>query len=174
MATINAKSFKTVLKSWTTSQEKQRDVLQALLVFGFEQFKDHGNTGFLTEAINGVAKVKSIPTNNVKEYIKAHANVALHQAKDGPFAWVFKKSGKEVKVTMPTVSWYDHTANKNTKPTADVDGLALLRTALVKGLKAAKEGKLKAGQAATLEQIKGLVAGLLDPSKEVKPNAVLA
>jgi len=183
---MTAVTFKTTLKSWTTGQEKQRDVLQALIVFGLEQFKSSGNTGFLTEAINGVIRVKSIPTNNIKEYIKAHANVVLHQVKEpkvGQLPWVFKKQGKDVVVTMPTVVWYEHTSNKSNKPKADIDGLALLRNALVKALNASKEGKLKAGQAQTIQEVSNAIKAMLDPSYkpalatdsgEVKPNALQA
>lgn len=166
MTAINAKNFRSTLTNWTKGQEKQRDVLQALIVFGLLQYKEHGNTGFLSEAINGVMKVRAIPTNNVKEYIKAHANVVLHENKkatDKELRFVFKKQGKDVKVTEPTVVWYEHKTNKNTKPVADIDGLQLVRNALVKAATALENGKLKAGQADDLRALIAATRELLAP-----------
>lgn len=175
---VTAKTFRRTLSAWTTSQTKQRDVLHHLLMFGFQQYKDHGNTGFLSEAICSVIKVKSLPTNNIKEYVKAHANVALHQVKDakpGDLQWVFKKQGKEVKVTMPTIVWYAHTTNKSAKPIEDIDGLKLLRNALIKALKADTDGKLKAGQQATVKKAAAMLKELLDTAVKVdKPNGLTA
>lgn len=164
----NQAGFKKLLTNWTTGQVKQRDQLQDCLLYGLKQYKDHGNLTPLSEVVCSIDKVRTIKTDYIKEYIKAHANVRLTKGEDKALPWVFKKHGKDIDVKEPTLAWYDHSSNK-TKVTEDVDGLALLRAALVKALKADTAGKLKAGQSATIKKASELLKDMLNPSAESKP-----
>lgn len=172
-------AFKRSLTNWRTGQTKQREALQDCILFGLKQYADHGNTTPLSEVMCALHAAKTVKADYVKEYIKAHANVRLTANKDNKeLPWLFKKNGKDVVVTEPQVAWYDHSSNK-TKPTADVDGLAKLRSALAMALKAEKEGKLKAGQSSLLHKAVEALRPILDPKAEKemqgdKPQAMPA
>lgn len=168
----NQTGFKRLLTGWTTGQVKQRDQLQECILYGLKQANDHENLTPLSEVICAVDKVRTIKTDYIKEYIKAHANVRLTKGEDKALPWVFKKHGKTLDVKEPQVAWYDHSSNK-TKVTSDVDGLAKLRAALASILKAEKEGKLKAGQSAIVHKIVDATRDLLDPKAEKPALAVV-
>lgn len=138
MATItNAKEFSAKLRGFKTSSNAIRENLQALLEYGFQQYKDHqGNATPLTEVMQVVSEVRTVPAKTIKAYIGAHANVAyIKNKKTG--AMVFRKNGQEVVVTMPETPWYAHEANKANDAMPDlVDPVAILQAALTKVAKA--------------------------------------
>lgn len=162
------KEFNTTLKGVITSAKNQRDKIQALIVSGLEEYQEHGNTGQLSRLIQAVVGVRSLPTNTLRDFIKAHANVMFTKAKDG--SYVFKKmtGEKEVAVTIPDVTWYNWKGNPNKNPNLDFDVAKALSQMVKRVAKAMDEGKVKEGQ----EEEASLV--LSDLSKLEKRIAELA
>lgn len=105
MTTITTKNFKRKLSAVITSTKAMRVNVQLLIDFGLEQYRDHGNASYLSAILNQCIGVKALPTITLKDYIKEHANLRWVKLKDGSHG--FKKDGKEVAVTMPTVVWYE-------------------------------------------------------------------
>lgn len=156
---ITAKNFKSKLAGFKTSILTQRDNLQEFLEFGLLHYKKHGNTLYLSQTLNVCVGVKALPTKAIKDYIKDHANVTWAKNKDGDM--IFKKSGKQVEVTMPSVIWYNskHVAKDQAK--ADMDVLARTKTLLTSLNNALKDGHVKEGQHEIALKIKQDLEGLL-------------
>jgi len=148
MKTITAQTFNTRLSSFIKSQKTQRDTLQALLVFGLAFYKgditgESGDTGYLSSIMNSCIGVKSLPSNTIKDYIKAHANVKWGKSvKKGSTALVFTKSSKVVEVELPTQTWYDYHSEKNTV-TTDYDETKSIKMLMDTITKRIKSGHIK-------------------------------
>ena len=143
---LTSANFKRKLASFLTAAKTQRDNAQEFIVFGLEQFRDHGNTGFLTMFLNGCVGIKSMPTRTLKDYIVEHAGVVYAKLKDDTYG--FKKSGKgDPQVTMPEVVWYEWEGGKHNK-VKPMDVVALAKSLITRIEKAQKEGKIKDEQAA--------------------------
>lgn len=156
---ITAKNFKSKLAGFKNSMLTQRDNLQEFLEFGLLHYKENGNTVYLSQTLNVCVGVKALPTNAIKEYIKEHANVQWKKNKDGDM--VFKKVGKQVEVTMPSVIWYNskHVAKDQAK--ADMDVLARTKSLLTSLTKALNDGHVKEGQHEIAIKIQKDLEGLL-------------
>lgn len=176
MTIQNAKEFAAKLRGFKTSAANIRDNLQALLVYGFEQYRDHqGNATPLTEVMSVVSEVRTIPAKTIKAYIGAHANVALVKNK-GTGKLVFKKNGKEVEVTMPVVPWYAHEANKANDALPDyLDPIAILQDAAGKIAKAYEAGLIPESRLDTIPMLRESLAGIMAmdklPKTSLKRNA---
>jgi len=123
---LSNKQFNSKLNGVLRSASTQRDNIQELIISGLAQYEQHGNTGQLTLIIQGCVNVKSLPTTVIKEYIKAHANVAFQQNKNKDF--VFKKIGTEVEVQIPQTTWYDWAGNKEARPQPDMNLIVRAKT----------------------------------------------
>jgi len=152
MSEVNSRTFNKVLGSFITSQKKSRDVLQSLIIFGLEQYKEHQNASFLSSIIIKCKGAKSIPTGTVKEYIKAHANVRFVKLSDGTHG--FKKDGEVAEVNTPDMPWYEWEGAKHNNVTVDMDVVAqakrlltMLRTKLEEGHVKDREAAMKIGKA---------------------------
>jgi len=146
MSEITTKNFKSKLASVIKSAKTQRDNVQSIISFGLSHFKQHEDACYLTQALNAAIGVKSLPTVTLKDYIKEHANLVWQKGKDDKLQ--FKKEGKDVKVTMPTVAWYEWDGGKHNKVTTDMDVMAQTK-ALLKRIQAGlKDHKVKDEQAA--------------------------
>jgi hypothetical protein len=172
-AAITAKNFRTVLTSLKNAQLSARDRFQDVLEFAFSEYvkvgsdgKPCGNTVFLTEAYGMVLGVKSMPAKNIAEYIKAHANVRLEQDKKDKTVWRFKKAtkGEEASVKAPSVKWYEFSHNREVK-SLEADYAKMFQRLLLKAVKAAEEGKVKAGQAEIIAEIRSALGTILDPKR---------
>ena len=141
MSILTNKQFNTKLSSLIRSAKTQRDNVQQLVLSGLEQYQAHGNTGQLTKLIQACVGVRSLPTTVIKEFIKAHANVAFQKNKNGDY--VFKKIGKDVEVTTPECTWYDWEGNKEAKPAPDMNIIVQAKTLASKIEKAIKDHKVK-------------------------------
>lgn len=113
---------------------KYRELLQELLLDGFDHFQNHSNSVRLTEVIEVCMEVKAFPTNAIRTYILDHAEVRWSKTKKQ-----FLKDG-EGRVTLPAVSWYDY---KNPQESAIFDWDRSRKSALRKAIKAYKKGMLK-------------------------------
>lgn len=146
MQQTTTKNFKSQLNGIIKSAKTQRDNVQAIIVFGLNHYKDHGDASYLSQVLSAAIGVKSLPTVTLKEYIKAHANLLWKKGKDGKFQ--FKKDGTDVKVTMPTVSWYEWDGGKHNKVTVDMDVMAQTKALLKRIQSGLKDHKVKDEQAA--------------------------
>lgn len=138
---ITTKNFNAKLSGLINSAKTQRDNLQALIVFGLLQYRDHGNTTFLSIALNKCIGVKSLPTTTIKDYIKEHANLRWTQLKDKSHG--FKKDGSVVEVKEIQVTWYDWDGGKHNRVTADMDVVAQAKALMNRIEKALKDHRVK-------------------------------
>ncbi|QZI86208.1 hypothetical protein PODOV061v2_0064 [Vibrio phage 172P1] len=158
MTTINKTNFKSQLNGLVKSTTSQRDKLQAIIEFGLAQYKEHGDTVYMTMAMRAVVNVRAFRTETLKNYIKAHANVTWAKAKDKTMVW--KKVGKG---TAPEVKeldgvWYEW--DKKGEATADLD-VVMRAKAMLKAL--TKEGThIKEGQEELAALLQASVEKALD------------
>ncbi len=120
----NSAHFKSVLNEAIRNAKTQRSIFQSLIVYGLGQAQNHGNLTPLSSLLTKCIGVRSLPTIGIKSYIQAHANVKWVKGKDGEPA--FKKSGKQLTVRMPTVTWFEWEGNKQATP--DMDTLSQIKS----------------------------------------------
>ena len=159
---MNKSTFNKALSAFISSQTTQRDKLQVILMAGFEQAIDNGNTEYLTKALNACINVRSLPTNAIKEYVKVHIeNCAWLKGKDGNM--VFKKAikAKPMIVTMPTVVWYEHEVAAKSQAKPDMDVVAQAKALFTKLTKALEAETVKEGQTNTAIELKKHLAEVL-------------
>lgn len=157
MTSVNEKTFSKVLNGVIKSAAGMRDNLQALIVFGLEQYSEHRNASYLSSVLNKCIGVKSIPTVTIKEYIKAHANIKWVKLSDGTHG--FKMAEDNPNVVMPEITWYDWKDAKHNKVTVDMDAMAQAKRLFTALTKALKEGHVKDKEKA--EAIKAALEPLL-------------
>ena len=157
-AELTTGNFKRKLSALVSSAKTQRENIQKFLVFAMAQYKDHGNLSYLTMLLEACVGVRSMPTQTIKDYIKAHANVKYIKGKGGNM--VFKKDGKAVKVTEFKVTWYDWKGGKH-QATADLDALARTRALLTNVRKAISEGHIKEGQEEFIRKLESALNSVL-------------
>lgn len=162
----NAKEFSAKLRGFKTSASSIRENLQALLEYGFEQYRDHqGNATPLTEVMQVVSEVRTIPAKTIKAYIGAHANVAYVKNKNTG-KMVFRKNGAEVQVTIPEVPWYAHEINKGNDALPDfVDPIAILQDAANKVAKAYAAGLIPQSRMDTIPMLRESLAAVMAMDK---------
>ena len=158
MTTITKQNFKSQLASLVRSTASQRDKLQALIEFGLAQYKEHGDTVYLTMAMRAVVGVRAFRTETLKGYIKAHANVTWTKAKDKTM--VFKKTGKGTEPEVKELDgvWYEF--DKKGEATPDLD-VVMRAKAMIAAL--TKEGvHFKEGQEELADILKSKVEEALN------------
>lgn len=145
---LDNKTFSTKLRGIVSSALNQRDNIQAVIVSGFEEYNEHGNSGQLSRVLKACVGVKSLPTKVILDYIKAHANVSYIKVKDGTMQ--FKKSSGETACTVIPfeTTWYDWSGNGQHNPPADFDIHARIKALMTSTKKAMDDGKIKSGQEA--------------------------
>lgn len=143
---LNNKQFTAKLNGVIKSAKSMRESVQVLIESGLEQYGEHGDTGQLSRLIQACVGVRSLPTNVIRDYIKAHANVMFTKAKDG--SYVFKKAAgeKETTTVAITATWYDWEGNGNAAPKTDFDVEKRIQMLIKSTTKALEEGKVKEGQ----------------------------
>ncbi len=100
MKQTTVKNFSAQLKAITNSAITQRENAQSILEFGFERYKENGDTGYLTRTVQACVGVRSLNTEKMIGYVKSIANVKYVKSKDG--SKVFKK----VKDQLPEAAGY--------------------------------------------------------------------
>jgi len=131
---LTTKNFKSKLAGLIKSAKSQRDNINAFILFGLKHYEEHGDSTYLTQVLNACVNVKSLPTITIKDFIKEHANLLWTKNKAGAFC--FKKQGTEVKVTMPTVTWYNWKGGKHNATTPDMDVIGQAKSLLARIKKA--------------------------------------
>lgn len=154
---LNQKDFNKKLSGVITSAKSQRDNVQILIVSGLELYKEHRNTGQLTQLIQSIIGVKSLPTTTIKEYIKAHANLRFVTNKNKDY--VFKAMSKDTTVEEIVETWYNWSGNKEAKPAPDMDIIAQAKSLLTRLKKAALEGHIKDADKA--KELEGFLIGFV-------------
>lgn len=161
---ITTKNFNTKLSAVITSTKKMRENVQSLIGFGLEQYRDHGNASYLSSILNKCIGVKALPTVTLKDYIRDHANVNWTTLKDKTKG--FKKNGKDVEVTMPTVVWYEWEGGKHNDVKTDLDVMARIKslhTQLSKALAGNEGKKIKEGQEDKAVELERALSAMMKP-----------
>lgn len=134
------KTFKTKLNAVIKSESTLRDNVQALAVSAIETFGNHGDTSRIEMLVNASIKMKSIRSQTLKEFIKAHANVKFTPVKDG-VGFVVKKIGKgAIEVKVVESNWYDF---DKVGVAVEKEAMKVLKGALATIKKAQSDNKLK-------------------------------
>jgi len=157
---ITIKTFNASLNSVVKSAKTMRDNAQSLIDFGFVQYVETGDSGYLSRIAAACVGVKSLNTNAMIGYIESIANVKMNKAKDG--SHVFKKTGKGEQPTIKpyTIAWYEF---ETTPPaTGDFDVAAKI-LAIIKGADKAHEAgrtiKID-GNAQAIKDLQAMIAVL--------------
>jgi hypothetical protein len=104
---MELKTFKTKLASVVKSETTLRGNIQALTVSAVDTYAQHGDTSRIEMLVNASVNMRSVRSNTLKDFIKAHANVKFIPAKDNN-GFTVKKIGKGAIETKPIESdWFD-------------------------------------------------------------------
>lgn len=147
---MEQKVFTRKLQGVIKSAKTQRDNVQELIVAGLVHYSENkGNTAYLTQLARACIGVRSLPTQTITDYIKAHANVGWGKLSDGKSG--FRKVGEKgcsAEITLPEVTWYDWEGGNHNRVTPDYDFKQGLANLISTARKRAEEHKLKGGKEA--------------------------
>lgn len=140
--TITVSTFNNKLASMIANSVSLRQDAQSLIEFGLEQYKEHGDTGYLSRFVHAANSVRTLPARTLKDYIKAHANVQYVKNKAGD-AMVFKKEvkGEAAEVLPLEQTWWDWKGNKNNDAIADFNLTSQIKSLVTRLTTAEDEGK---------------------------------
>ena len=142
---MEIKSFKTKLAAVARSETTLRGNIQALTVSAVDTYAQHGDTSRIEMLVNASVTMKSIRSADLKNFIKAHANVKFTAAKDQDGFVVKKIKGESIEVKPIESNWYEFSREGIAKPDLD---LILKAKALLSSLdKAKEEGRAKVSSA---------------------------
>lgn len=140
MKAFDKKVFSTLKASVQRSGKTLAANVQSMIEMGLSQYQADGNSEYLTQAVMACAGSRAVKADDIKKYVTKHANVRWVAPKGEQPR--FKKKGKQVEVTEPTVPWYE--AMQNDKVVADKDVLAMImrmQTSIANALNSEEEGK---------------------------------
>lgn len=141
MTQITKANFNAKLASFKKSGLSIRDGAQELIIFGLAQYGEHGDAGFLTRVIATANEIKTLPSRTLKDYIKAHANLAYGKGPDQVLRFAKVSKSAPIEVTMPTVTWYEWEGNSSNDAKADFNVTQQLKALMGRYKKAVDEGK---------------------------------
>ena len=99
--------FNMLLANVIKAEGSIRDNVQTLVESAIATYGEHGDTSRIEALVNASVKMRSIRSNTLKEFIKAHANVKFEplQNNDG---FKVRKIGKGAMEIQPVETlWYD-------------------------------------------------------------------
>jgi len=137
---MELKTFKTKLASVVKSEATLRGNIQSLTISAVDTFAQHGDTSRIEMLVNASVAMRSVRSNTLKDFIKAHANVKFtpNQNQDG---FIVKKIGKGPVEVKPIESdWFDF---NNEGIAKEKVALAIIKAALSSIDKAQEKGTLK-------------------------------
>jgi len=138
---ITKTQFHTLQKSVLSRGQTLRDDIQSMIDFGLDQYvTGQGNTNYLTQTLRTTMQIKALPTQAIKEYIKAHCNVKAEKLKDGELGFKRDKSITGFVVELPEVTWYDFEATKKAQATPCLKSIIQSKAMVTRFRKAIKEG----------------------------------
>ena len=132
--------FNMLLANVIKAEGSIRDNVQTLVESAVATYGEHGDTSRIESLVNASVKMRSIRSNTLKDFIKAHANVKFEplQNNDG---FKVRKIGKGAMETQPIETlWYDFNNEGIAKEKAV---LAVIKGALASIEKAEEKGNLK-------------------------------
>mgnify|MGYP003657430169 CR=1 FL=1 len=106
MALLTKQEFNTKLAAVVRSFNTQRETVQALLVDGFEMYKDTDDCGRLANVVNKLHGTGVVATVKLCDYICAYANVQVGKTKAGDFKFSRVSGATETVVKEIDVTWY--------------------------------------------------------------------
>jgi hypothetical protein len=137
-APITAKNFGNKLSGWKRSAASMRGTAQELLDFGFAQYAEHGDAGYLSRMCHAAEEIKGLNAKRMMDYVLAHANVKWNKDKHS-FSKAKKKD--EPAVEERAVNWFEYGVAKSDEPKAfDVNKRL---ESLLKGLRDAENLKVE-------------------------------
>lgn len=102
----NQAGFEKSLKSVVTRTNNIRTDIQALLVFAFAQFSQHGNAGFLERVLITIKPLKTVRTATMESFVFHYANVEwVGKGKDKRLK---KTKGEALRCDFNGELWYEH------------------------------------------------------------------
>ena len=146
---ITTKNFTTKLSAWSKSAGSMRQTAQEILEFGFEQYLEHGDAGYLSRLVAAAFETKGINANQMKKFVLAHANLSW----SGDTKSFSKTKGKKGEpnpavVTTHGVWWeFEKPASQAAKKPLDVNARL---TRLVDAIDGAEEIKISVREARAL------------------------
>jgi hypothetical protein len=152
-STITAKNFSTKLAAWKRSAGSLRDSAQAIIMFGFAAYRDHGDAGALSRMMAAAVDAKGVNAKRMDDYIRAHANVRWD---DKSGAYRKAKKGAAAEVTAPDVPWYEFEKPAAGPRAYDINrALDAIRATIEKGDRDVKVSPIEARK--LLDEIRSLV-----------------
>ena len=137
---MELKTFKTKLASVVKSETTLRGNIQALTVSAVDTYAQHGDTSRIEMLVNASVTMRSVRSNTLKDFIKAHANVRFTPAENNE-GFTVKKIGKGAIETKPIESdWFDF---NNEGIAKEKVALAIIKAAIGSIEKAQEKGNLK-------------------------------
>ena len=127
---LTKQEFNTKLAAVVRSFNNQRDTVQALLVDGFEMYKDTDDCGRLANVVNKLHGTGVIATVKLCDYICAYANVQVGKTKAGDFKFSRIKGATETVVQEIDVTWYAYNKAAQDKMFSSADALKQFRKKL--------------------------------------------
>ena len=136
------------------------------MLFGMEHYEKTGDTGFLDRCMTACVGVAALPTQKMKVFIQAHANVSWREIEiksgkqKGKKSHAFKKRGKTATYQAPNTNWWEFSIAGDVVADLDTDARIIN---FIKAIdKATKEGHIKDKKHAkeTKKVLEGLVATL--------------
>jgi len=155
---MELKTFKTKLASVVKSETTLRGNIQALTVSAVDTYAQHGDTSRIEMLVNASVTMRSVRSNTLKDFIKAHANVRFTPAQDNN-GFIVKKIGKGAIETKPIESdWFDF---NNEGIAKEKVALAIIKAAISSIDSAKDKGNLKTMTSAEEKLVAQLKAALV-------------
>lgn len=122
-APITEGTLPKVLRGIVRSGNNNAQRINDVLIFGFDQYEEHGNTSPLSLALSAFVGVRGLATGQLKGYLVAHGFNPVRDSKNKS-AWIVRKS-KKVEYSRPEAPWFEFETNPSF---ALVDVVKVLKT----------------------------------------------
>lgn len=142
---ITTKNFASKVSTWSKAAGSLRQSAQDILDFGFSQFVEHGDAGYLSRMVVAAMETKGVNAAQMRRYVSHHTNLVWNE--EGKLFRKAKK-GEAAHVEPVRGSWWEFEKAKGTttKP-FDVNGRL---TKLVDAMEEAIELKISPKEAREL------------------------
>lgn len=154
-AKINTKQdFSDTRKGIVSASKTINTDVQAMFVFAFAQYANHGRTTYLTSLRKMAITCKSIPALEVEKYTERYANVKW----DGK---AFKSQAKTKDVSPLTTKWFDGINKSADAPEPKKTDILKMVKALAKQIDKKSENNLLNDNAKQVEKAEEMLATLV-------------
>jgi hypothetical protein len=145
MSNLTAKQINTKIKTFLSSDKKQRDKIQELLELTIGHAKEHGDLTCLSALIHGLQQNKSRNIKVISRYVLDHVS-GIQWTTSDKYTGYKKIKDRDIEVKAFEIKWFEHKSNTQiiaVDPMARIKGLV---TSLNKALEA---GNVKDGEEQT-------------------------